>query len=188
VFTIDYTNDKNYDIRGDGGSVRAATSTVWKYVGATSTSLRSPDQSSAHWFFYRYADVLLMKAEALNELGKGQDALDLIYTIRKRANALAATDLMPSATDKRLIQDFILEERSREFSFEGKRWFDVLRNAKRNNYERLNILLSMIAISVPSNMQQSAQAKMKDFNSHYLPIYLYEIQTNNMLVQNPFYK
>ncbi len=188
VFTIDFTNDKNYDIRGDGGSVRAATSTVWKYVGATATSLRSADQSSAHWFFYRYADVLLMKAEALNELGRGQEALDLVYTVRKRANALAATDLMPSATDKKLIQDFILEERSREFCFEGKRWFDVLRNAKRNNYERLSILLSMIAVSVPSNMQQSAQAKMKDYNSHYLPIYLYEIQTNNMLVQNPFYK
>jgi hypothetical protein len=169
-------------------SLRAATSRVWKYGGASAKRLRSADQSSAHWFFYRYADVLLMKAEALNELGRGQEALDLVYTVRKRANALAATDLMPSATDKKLIQDFILEERSREFCFEGKRWFDVLRNAKRNNYERLSILLSMIAVSVPSNMQQSAQAKMKDYNSHYLPIYLYEIQTNNMLVQNPFYK
>ena len=121
VFTVDYTNDQNYDIRGDGGSLRAATTTIWKYVGASTTVLRSFDQSYAHWFFYRYADILLMKAEALNESGDGQQALDLIYTIRRRANALTATDLTPAPTDKNLIQDFILQERSREFCFEGKR-------------------------------------------------------------------
>lgn len=188
VFTVDFTNDQNYDIRGDGASVRAATSTVWKYVGATATNLRTLDQSYAHWFFYRYADILLIKAEALNELNRGQEALDLVYTIRARANALAATDYQPTASDKNLIQDFILDERAREFCFEGKRWFDVLRNAKRNNYARLEILLNMVSLSAPSNSQQSAQAKLKDFNSHYMPIFLYEIQTNKLLVQNPFYK
>jgi hypothetical protein len=188
VFTIDFTNDQNYDIRADGASVRAATSTIWKYVGATSSALRSFDQSYAHWFFYRYADILMLKAEALNETGQGQEALDLIYAIRRRANALAATDLAPAAADKNLIQDFILQEKSREFAFEGKRWYDVLRNAKRNNYQRLSLLLNMVAISVPSNMQQSAQVKMQDKNAHYLPIYLYELQTNKLLVQNPFYR
>lgn len=188
VFSVDYTNDINYDIRGDGGSVRAATQTIWKYMGATATTLRTADQSYAHWFFYRYADILLMKAEALNETGNGQGAIDIINTIRTRANALAATALTPAATDKYLIQDYILMEREREFCFEGKRWYDVLRNAKRNNYERLSLLLNMVAQSAPSNMQQSAQAKMKDKNSHYLPIYIYELQTNKLLVQNPFYK
>ncbi len=188
VFTIDLTNDQNYDIRADGGSVRAATSTIWKYVGATNTALRTFDQSYAHWFFYRYADILLLKAEALNEIGQGQAALDLVYTIRRRGNALFATDLSPAPGDKNLIQDFILQERSREFCFEGKRWYDVLRNAKRNNYQRLSILLNMVAISVPSNMQQSAQVKMRDKNAHYFPIYLNELQTNKLLVQNPFYR
>ena len=188
IFTVDFTNDQNYDIRGDGASVRAATSTIWKYVGASATALRSLDQSYAHWFFYRYADILLMKAEALNELGSGQEALDLIYTIRRRANALDATDLAPAPSDKTLIQDFILQERSREFCFEGKRWYDVLRFAKRGNYARLGILLNSVSMSVPSNLQQSAQAKMMDHNSHYFPIYLNELQTNSALVQNPFYR
>lgn len=188
VFTVDLNNDKNVDIRGDRGSVSAATSTIWKYIGASPFITRPIDQSFAHWFFYRYADVMLMKAEALNESGNGKDALDLVYKIRARANALTATDLAPSPTDKNLIQDFILEERSREFCFEGKRWYDVLRNAKRKNYARLGILLNTISQSVPSNLQQSAQAKAKDINSHYFPIYLYEMQTNKQLVQNPFYK
>jgi hypothetical protein len=188
VFTVDFTNDQNYDIRADGASVRAATSTIWKYVGVTKTALRSTDQSYAHWFFYRYADILMMKAEALNEQNKGQQAIDLIYTVRERANALEATDLTPDPADKNMIQDFILLERAREFAFEGKRWYDILRNAKRNNYQRLGILLSAVSLSVPPNLQQSAQAKMQDFNSHYFPIYLYELQTNRLLVQNPFYR
>ena len=130
----------------------------------------------------------MMKAEALNELNQGQQALDLIYTIRERANALESTDMAPAPTDKIGIQDFILLERAREFAFEGKRWYDLLRNAKRNNYARLGILLNAVASSVPPNLQQSAQAKMHDVNSHYFPIYLYEIQTNRLLVQNPFYR
>jgi hypothetical protein len=188
VFTLDLNDDKNIDIRGDRGSVSAATSTIWKYIGASPFITRPIDQSFAHWFFYRYADIMLMKAEALNESGNGKDALDLIYKVRARANALTATDLAPSPTDKNLIQDFILEERAREFCFEGKRWYDVLRNAKRKNYARLGILLNTISQSVPSNLQQSAQAKAKDVNSHYFPIYLYELQTNKQLIQNPFYK
>ena len=188
VFTLDLNDDKNIDIRGDRGSVSAATSTIWKYIGASPFITRPIDQSFAHWFFYRYADIMLMKAEALNESGNGKDALDLVYKVRARANALAATDLAPSPTDKNLIQDFILEERAREFCFEGKRWYDVLRNAKRKNYARLGILLNTISQSVPSNLQQSAQAKARDVNSHYFPIYLYELQTNKQLIQNPFYK
>jgi hypothetical protein len=188
VFSVDMTNPQNYDIRGDRASVSAATSTVWKYVGASPSVLRTIDQSFAHWIFYRYADILLMKAEALNESGNGQGALNLVYQVRQRANALVSTDPTPSPSDKFAVQDFILDERAREFCFEGKRWFDVLRNAKRNKYARLPILLNMIAQSVPSNMQQSAQAKAKDVNSHYMPIYLYELQTNKKLVQNSFYK
>jgi hypothetical protein len=63
-----------------------------------------------------------------------------------------------------------------------------LRNAKRNNYKRLDILLNMVSQTVPGNLQQSAIAKFKDPNSHYFPIYQYELQTDKNLVQNPFYK
>ena len=114
--------------------------------------------------------------------------MSILYNIRRRANALDATDLLPAPADKTLIQDFILQERSREFCFEGKRWYDILRFAKRGNYARLPILLNAVSASVPSNLQQSAQAKMLDNNSHYFPIYLSEMQTNNLLVQNPFYR
>jgi hypothetical protein len=188
-FPIDLVNPLNIDIRGDGASARSTDNMIWKYSGLSNDNrtLRSSTQYSAHWFVYRYADILLMKAEATNQLGNGQEALDLVTRIRNRAAPLAI-NTNPSPSDKDGVADFILDERSREFAFEGKRWYDLLRNAKRNNYQRLNILLQMVANTVPPDRQQSAIAKFKDKNSHYFPIYFYELQTDKNLVQNPFYK
>jgi hypothetical protein len=188
VFGLDIVNvPPKVDIRGDGASLRAGDLNIWKYVGANSNTLRSAEQSTAPWNFYRYADVLLMKAEALNEQNRSLDAWELVKVIRNRAGAFDFNGL-PDSTSRSSMQDFILQERQREFAFEGKRWYDVLRVAKRNNYERLDLLLNMATISVPPDKQQSALAKLKDKNSHYFPIYLYELQTNNLLEQNPFYK
>jgi hypothetical protein len=189
VYTIDYINDRNKDIRGEGAAVRTSDNAIWKYLGVNYSQIRTLDASYAHWFVYRYADILLMKAEAINQMGgRGQEALDLVYKIRKRANALAQTDLAPDPSDKNATGDFILAERAREFAFEGKRWYDVLRNAKRNKYARIDLLLNMVAHSAPAELQQSAIGKYKDSNSHYFPIYYYEIQTDPNLIQNPFYK
>lgn len=188
IYTVDYINPLNVDIRGDGAAVRSTDNVIWKYVGLNNTVARAQEESYAHWIFYRFADILLMKAEANNELGNGQQALDILTQIRARARALAGTNPNPAANDKLGIQDFILDERAREFAFEGKRWYDLLRNARRNNYQRLDILLDMVARTVPPNRQQSAIAKFRDHNCHYLPIYTYELQTDKLLVQNPFYK
>ncbi|MDE3237083.1 MAG: RagB/SusD family nutrient uptake outer membrane protein [Bacteroidota bacterium] len=189
IYTIDPNNDQNFDIRGGGASVRTSDNTIWKYLGVNSSVMRTIDASYAHWFVYRYADILLMKAEALNQIGgRGDEALALVNTIRARANALDATNTNPDPTDKNALGDYILQERAREFSFEGKRWYDVLRNAKRNNYARLDILLNMVAKAVPANRQQSAISKYRDPNSHYFPIYYNELQLDPNLVQNPFYK
>jgi starch-binding outer membrane protein, SusD/RagB family len=174
------------DQRGGGTSLRISDNTIWKYIGATATTLRSADQSFAHWIFYRYADVLLMKAEAINQMDQPLEASRLVKQIRERAQAIEL--VLMDSTSKSSMEEFILQERQREFAFEGKRWFDVLRNTKRNNYQNMRYLLDMTATSIPSDRQQAAFNKIKDVNSHYLPIYLYELQTNKLLVQNPFYK
>jgi hypothetical protein len=169
--------------------VRTSDNSIWKYLGVNSALIRTSDASWAHWFVYRYADILLMKAEALNQIGgRGADAIGLVNQIRTRAHALDQTNLHPDSTDQNAMTDYILAERSREFAFEGKRWYDVLRNAKRNNYARIDILLNMAAQSVPPNLQSSALGKLHNPDSHYLPIYYYEIQTDPNLIQNPFYK
>ena len=188
IYTVDFLDPLKFDIRADGAAVRATDQVIWKYIGLTNTTARAQEESYAHWIMYRYADILLMKAEAQNQLGNGQDALDIINIIRTRARALAATAVNPAPSDKVAITDYVLDERAREFAFEGKRWFDLLRNARRDNYARLDILLDVVATTVPPNRQQSAIAKFRDKNCHYLPIFSYELSTNKALVQNPFYK
>jgi hypothetical protein len=188
IYTVDFLDPLKFDIRADGASVRATDQVIWKYMGLSNTTTRAQEESYAHWMMYRYAYVLLIKAEAQNQLGNGQEALNIINLIRTRARALAATAANPAPGDKVAIADYVLDERSREFAFEGKHWFDLLRNARRDNYLRLDILLDVVTITVPPNRQQSAIAKFRDKNCHYLPIYAYELTTNKALVQNPFYK
>jgi hypothetical protein len=190
LITADFTDPNIRDIRGDSASVRSTDNLIWKYTGLNHDvrTLRASTQYSAHWFVYRFADILLMKAEAANQLGNGATALELVRQVRFRARALGITNPNPGVSDKDGIADFILDERAREFAFEGKRWFDLLRNAKRGNYRRLNILTNMVSSTVPADRQQSAIAKFRDANSHYLPIYAYELQTDPLLEQNPLYK
>lgn len=189
MYTVDLLDLTNVDIRANYGSIRASDGLIWKYAGANNTgTTRSSSASWAHWFVYRYADIMLMKAEALAWTNGGQEALDMVQVIRDRAHALPATAQSPDPTNALDITDYIMAERAREFAFEGKRWYDILRNAKRNNYAHLQYMLDIIVQVASPDRQQIMLNKYKDVRSHYLPINLYELQTDKNLVQNPFYQ
>ena len=63
-----------------------------------------------------------MKAEALNELGRPDQAEDPLNIVRKRAG-------LPDVTNKTKeeMKDAIIKERRMELAFEGHRWFDLIR-------------------------------------------------------------
>jgi hypothetical protein len=185
LYTIDPLTG-NKDLRAEDASLKA-DGRIWKYLGWDATRQRSVIESYAHWIVYRYADVLLMKAEAMALTGEGTGALQIIDQIRIRGNALEATEKGVSPDDVQGLLEYILEERAREFAFEGKRWFDILRNSRRDNYSRLDLLIGFAVKTAPAERQQSIINKLKDTDSHYLPIFQYELQTNKELVQNPFY-
>ncbi|UKM63838.1 RagB/SusD family nutrient uptake outer membrane protein [Flavobacteriaceae bacterium GSB9] len=188
VFGIDFEDPENKDVRGERASLVPGTNEIYKYTGINEEQRKSRQEFDTHWFIYRYADVLLMKAEALNELNRGGEALEIIDLIREKRAAISLTEEQPGVNDQFGIRRYILAERAREFAFEGKRWFDVLRNARKENYAYLDILLAVALRSAPANQQQSILAKLQDSNSHYLPINENELFTNKQLVQNPFYK
>ncbi|ALL06064.1 hypothetical protein AQ505_11510 [Pedobacter sp. PACM 27299] len=71
---------------------------------------------------YRYSDVLLMLAEALNEQNKSGEALPFLNQVRNRAGLLDAT-----STDQTTLRTVIAHERRIEFAFENKRWLDLVR-------------------------------------------------------------
>lgn len=187
VFGIDQEDPDNQDIRGERTSIVSSGAEIYKFIGLNRNQRKTTTTSDTHWFFYRYADVLLMKAEALNELNRGEEAIAIIEQIREIREALELTEQNASPNDPTSIADYILAERSRELAYEGKRWFDVLRFARRDNYARLDLILTMALSSAPPKQQQSIRNKLQDPNSHYLPINQNELYTNKQLVQNPFY-
>ncbi|GGG49128.1 RagB/SusD family nutrient uptake outer membrane protein [Hymenobacter glacieicola] len=70
----------------------------------------------------RYADVLLMQAEALTELGQTGAALPLINQVRARVNLAPLTNASQTQ-----LRQLIRLERAKELAGEGTRWFDILR-------------------------------------------------------------
>ncbi|MBX6361597.1 MAG: RagB/SusD family nutrient uptake outer membrane protein [Acidobacterium ailaaui] len=92
----------------------------------------------------RFADILLVKAEALNEMGNSQAALIPLNKIRKRAResylydpslpgyGTVPSDLLPDikTTDQQQLRDIIRRERRSELALEFHRFFDIIRYGK----------------------------------------------------------
>lgn len=77
------------------------------------------------WIVYRYADVLLLLAECLNEEGKSAEALPYLNKVRTRASLTNIT-----ATTQAALRDVIAKERRVELAFENHRWLDLVRTGK----------------------------------------------------------
>ena len=77
------------------------------------------------WPVYRYADVLLLLAETLNEQGQSGAALPYLNQVRARAGLAPST-----VTDQSALRDTIAHERRVELAFENKRWFDLVRTGQ----------------------------------------------------------
>ncbi|MCI0920376.1 RagB/SusD family nutrient uptake outer membrane protein [Sphingobacterium rhinopitheci] len=82
-------------------------------------------QSSKNLPIIRYAEVLLMFAEAENELSAEAttDAIAALNEVRSRSNA----DLLSSSVSKDDFRELVFEERRKEFVYEYQRWFDLVR-------------------------------------------------------------
>lgn len=84
---------------------------------------------------YRYADIMLLRAEALNQKGQYQLALDIVNKVRSRVGYTVQAKLTDYTGDvKRGVQLTILKERQYELLGEGKRWFDMMRIDKIYDY------------------------------------------------------
>lgn len=157
---------------------------IWKYRGITvnSSVIRGANQRDANFIDYRYADILLMKAEALNELDNITEANEFLRLTEERAG-LSYVEV----ANKSDMRTAILNERAREFALEGKRWFDILRAAKRNHFANKQLIIDMILSGADVAQQAVLRTKVLDTMSYYLPIPEREILYNPNLVQNPYY-
>jgi len=140
-------------------------------------SVGTKGDAGLNYIYMRYADILLMKAEALNELGRVNEALEPLNQIRTRAREsylydenLVGYGSIPenllsnmTSTNQNELREAIQHERRVELCFEFHRYFDLMRYGK-----------------------QAAEAALKDQNFNYennrfFPIPQSELDTNKAI-------
>jgi hypothetical protein len=99
--------------------------------GATKDGPVNNFDGSGNWIVLRYAEVLLIYAEAANmaEGGPSAEAYEALNQVRRRAggyNQSVYPDLTPGLNQKQ-FEDAVIKERAWELAFECKRWFDLVR-------------------------------------------------------------
>ena len=171
-------------VRGNGSiSLR---NKIWKYGGQfpdQETGRPAGTSASANFIIYRLADLYLMKAEAYSMLGNFDEALQYLNMVRERANV----EPLRLSNDVQAFEEAILTERAKELAYEGKRWFDLLRMGRRNNYANKDKLIEILVQDVPSTQKLVQKAKLSNPLGWFMPIHIDEIERNREITQNPFY-
>lgn len=150
VFARKHLNFDDYESANDGGWIR-----------------------TNNWRLLRYADVLLMYAEAINEAnGPSAAAYDAINEVRARVD-------MPdyAGLNQADLRQAIRDERVRELALEGHRWFDL---------RRWDILETTFANSVTT--LKSEAGGIFEPKHKYLPLPQNDIDSNPNLEQHPLWR
>lgn len=129
-------------------------------------------RSGINYRVLRYADILMLYAETLNELGRTTEAYDYIQQVRDRANLPDLRSVKPGMSAEEM-RDQIAHERYLEFAIEGQRINDLIRWGWFYRPEKLALLRS----------------RDREFNTwtpgnEYLPIPQGELDNNPNLSPN----
>lgn len=133
-----------------------------------------PTPSDANYIIMRYAEILLMHAEAAIVNGNLPAALSDINTIRNRAGLVSKTSAQ--LPDKASMMTEMKHQKQLEFFFEQKRWDDL---------KRWNEPADLKQLFIQKGKQGANNFQPKNY---IFPIPSGEIQTNNKLEQNPLWK
>ncbi|WP_421944261.1 RagB/SusD family nutrient uptake outer membrane protein [Pedobacter sp.] len=178
------------DLRKDVSLAEGFTGTAGfvavPYIKKYNQGFVQPGQTNVNFPVIRYADVMLMIAECLNEQGftAGGEAFNLLNSIRTRAGLPAKTSGNPVAAlnvnTQAAFREAIYQERKVELAFENHRWFDLVRTGKA--VEIMNAHGQREIAKAPAQFPIGAYVLTP--NKTLLPIPQREIILDN-LTQNP---
>lgn len=148
--------------------------------------------ANSNWIIYRLADIYLMKAEALAELGDEaslNEAVELVSKTYDRANPdLDSGSFIGGYSSQEQVRNLVFDERQREFLFEGKRYFDLVRRMRREGTPTTIINAYLLDKYQAMNIDRgTVMSKLNDVDAIYMPIHQEELKVNNLLKQNRFY-
>lgn len=142
--------------------------------------------NTSNWIIYRLSDIMLMKAEALVQKENEQDFAEALILVNKtylRSNENQDSLRMNNYVTKADLEDLVLRERQRELMFEGKRWFDLVRMARRDNSTA--VVNDFIGHKISGD---KATLGVPVLDALYMPISKTELDANSNLKQNPYYE
>lgn len=193
--------------------VEVLTPNTANFYSSTSNTWGSPysvyakgndhiSENASNWIVYRLSDVMLLKAEALawtmKDLEEGEEMSEedkakrwsifqLCNAINKRAlyqESPRDTLVYDNFKTKGVLLDLVYDEREREFLFEGKRFFDLVRRAMaEGNTDYLRSKASQKSTELASTIDNF----MMRMEAIYWPVSLTEMKANPNLKQNPAY-
>lgn len=147
------------------------------------------------WPELRLADLYLLYAEALNEVGRGQEAIPYLDLIRERSGLKGIKESWSSYSrnpnkpnTQEGLREIIHQEREIELAFEGQRLWDLRRWKKAEIYQNKPILGWNIYGKTPEDYYKVTTLFQQEFKAprDYLwPIKEYELLINKNLTQNP---
>ncbi len=144
----------------------------------------------ANWIIYRKTDVMLMKAQALAHRNTEADDLNKAFALVQSVNRRSLinerdTLKFDQYSSQEQMKSLVLDERLRELTFEGKRWYDLVQKALIEGSTKS--ILELITKKLDSNAG-AVQSKMASINSLFCPIYERELKLNPLLKQNPAFE
>ena len=168
---------------------------IVKYAAKASpaTSFRKSDEWDANWIVYRRTDVLLMMAEAMvtrSTAGERdfREAFDIVKAINTRSR-IDSTDVknplkVEKYLEKEASMELVRKERLLELSYEGKRWFDLVRLAlKEKSTDKIKFVADKLGGGAAV-----VKTKMSTIDGLFMPIHIDELRYNKNLKQNPAYQ
>ena len=158
--------------------------------GANTNAWYGDINSPSDWIIYRKTDVMLMKALALASRNTAETDLaqsfELVQAVNRRSVIEPRDSLEPAQyTTAESMKALVLDERLRELTFEGKRWYDLVQKALCERSTKS--VLELVIKKLDSNAG-AVQSKMASINSLFCPIHEDELKLNPALKQNPAFE
>jgi hypothetical protein len=186
--TVDIMRGYNASFTGAYDSLegRWVNPEIFKFIiNGTDGLRRTGFESDSNWNLYRMADVLCIISECLNRQGyiresilrlQGSPYWTLQYSfnpanegrmgLRKRACVAEYITSLDATPDVYEAEEIILEERAKELAFEGRRWFDMIRIAKRG---QLELFLDEMEYGAPEDKKSVIRARAANPENWFLP-------------------
>ncbi len=181
---------------GGGSSSNEPTDIViakYSAKGSPATDFRKWGDYDANWIIYRKTDVMLMMAEAMvSRPSAGPEdfkkSFEIVRVINTRSR-MDSTNIKKPLNERNYqtretAKELVLKERLLELSFEGKRWFDLVRKAL---CEKSTNNIKFVADKLDSN-SGVVKSKMSTIDGLFMPIFIDELRYNKLLKQNPAYE